>query len=118
MRGVAARSRKVSRPPFTFLHFFSETVEGIGQGRVTRNLGTFVKEISGALHISDEKSISMVYELLDTEGLYVGASSALNVVAAVELAQKLGPGMFQTCFDGSTFTCFVSGRLQGGNCVV
>jgi len=34
----------------------------------------------------------MVYELLDTEGLYVGASSALNVVAAVELAQKLGKG--------------------------
>jgi cysteine synthase len=34
----------------------------------------------------------MVYELLDTEGLYIGASSALNVVAAVELAAKLGPG--------------------------
>lgn len=34
----------------------------------------------------------MVYELLDSEGLYMGASSALNVVAAVELAQKLGPG--------------------------
>lgn len=34
----------------------------------------------------------MVYHLLDAEGLYVGASSALNVVAAVELAQKLGPG--------------------------
>lgn len=34
----------------------------------------------------------MVYELLDTEGLYMGASSALNVVAAVELAQKLGSG--------------------------
>lgn len=34
----------------------------------------------------------MLYDLLDTEGLYLGASSALNVVAAVELAQKLGPG--------------------------
>lgn len=34
----------------------------------------------------------MLYQLLDTEGLYVGASSALNVVAAVELAQKLGKG--------------------------
>lgn len=36
----------------------------------------------------------MLYDLLDTEGLYMGASSALNVVAAVELAQKLGPGTF------------------------
>lgn len=34
----------------------------------------------------------MLYQLLDTEGLYVGASSALNVIAAVELAQKLGKG--------------------------
>lgn len=34
----------------------------------------------------------MIYELLDTEGLYLGASTALNVVAAVELAQKLGKG--------------------------
>ena len=66
---------------------------GIGQGRITQNLGSFVNELSGALHISDAKSIAMVYELLDSEGLYMGASSALNVVAAVELAQKLGPGI-------------------------
>lgn len=67
-------------------------VAGIGQGRVTQNLGTFVNEISGAFTVPDEKSIAMVYELLHTEGLYLGASSALNVVAAVELAQKLGKG--------------------------
>jgi cysteine synthase A len=35
----------------------------------------------------------MLYEMLDTEGLYLGASSALNVVAAYELAQQLGPGV-------------------------
>jgi len=70
----------------------SSITEGIGQGRITKNLGTFVNELSGALHIPDAKSIAMVYELLDSEGLYMGASSALNVVAAVELAQKLGPG--------------------------
>jgi cysteine synthase A len=34
----------------------------------------------------------MVYRLLDEEGLYLGASSALNVVAAQLLAKKLGPG--------------------------
>lgn len=34
----------------------------------------------------------MVYDLLDSEGLYIGASSALNVVAAVELAQRLPQG--------------------------
>lgn len=66
--------------------------KGIGQGRITDNLATEVKNLSGALHIPDEKTIAMLYELLDTEGLYLGASSALNVVAAVELAQKLGKG--------------------------
>lgn len=35
----------------------------------------------------------MLYELLDTEGLYLGTTSALNVVAAVELAEKLGKGI-------------------------
>lgn len=67
---------------------------GIGQGRVTKNLGTFVNELTGAMHISDDKSLAMVYEMLDSEGLYLGASSALNVVAALELAQKLGPGAY------------------------
>jgi hypothetical protein len=51
-----------------------------------------VNDLSGSLHIPDAKSIAMVYELLDTEGLYMGASTALNVVAAVELAEKLGRG--------------------------
>jgi hypothetical protein len=36
----------------------------------------------------------MLYELLDTEGLYLGASSALNVVAAVELAERIGKGIY------------------------
>ncbi|KAG5342926.1 hypothetical protein C0989_005875 [Termitomyces sp. Mn162] len=70
----------------------SSITEGIGQGRVTQNLGTFVNELSGAFTVPDEKSMAMVYELLHTEGLYLGASSALNVVAAVELAQRLGKG--------------------------
>jgi len=70
----------------------SSITEGIGQGRITDNLGTFVKNLSGAFTVPDEKTLAMVYELLDTEGLYVGASTALNVVAAAELAQKLGKG--------------------------
>jgi cysteine synthase len=70
---------------------------GIGQGRITKNLGTFVNHITGALHIPDEKSITMVYDIMDTEGIYIGASSALNVVAAVELAKKLGSGNPATC---------------------
>ncbi|KAI0314925.1 cysteine synthase [Amylostereum chailletii] len=91
-------------PPGSVLHSYvssggklnersgSSITEGIGQGRITNNLATFVNDLTGALHIPDEKSITMVYDILDSEGIYIGASSALNVVAAVELAKQLGPG--------------------------
>ncbi|CAE6483356.1 unnamed protein product [Rhizoctonia solani] len=65
---------------------------GIGQGRITDNLAPEVKNLAGSLHIPDDQSIEMVYRLLDEEGIYVGASSSLNVVAARELALKKGPG--------------------------
>jgi cysteine synthase len=65
--------------------------EGIGQGRVTDNLAGEISQIDGAVFVSDEKSIEMVYRCLDEEGLYLGASSALNVVAAKEVAERLGP---------------------------
>jgi cysteine synthase A len=48
--------------------------------------------VDGSLHIDDKKTIEMVFRLLHEEGLFVGASSALNVVAAYELAKILGPG--------------------------
>ncbi|KAL1974911.1 hypothetical protein VTN31DRAFT_5115 [Thermomyces dupontii] len=70
----------------------SSITEGIGQGRVTDNLKPDIDLIDDSLHIPDEKSIEMVYRCLDEEGLYLGASSALNVVAAKEVAQKLGKG--------------------------
>jgi cysteine synthase A len=91
-------------PPGSVLHSYitsggklvertgSSITEGIGQGRVTDNLRPDIDLIDGSLHISDERSIEMVYRCLDEEGLYLGASSALNVVAAYDVAKKLGPG--------------------------
>lgn len=66
--------------------------EGIGQGRLTDNLKQDIDLIDGAIHIPDAKTIRMIYHLLHEDGLYVGASTALNVVAAKELAEKLGKG--------------------------
>ncbi len=91
-------------PPGSVLHAYitsggklsertgSSITEGIGQGRITDNLQQDIDLVDGALHIADEKSIEMVYRLLDEEGLYLGASSCLNVVAAKEVAEKLGKG--------------------------
>lgn len=66
--------------------------EGIGQGRVTANLAQDIHLIDNSLHIEDAASIEMVYRLLDQEGIYIGASSALNVVAAYRMAKELGRG--------------------------
>lgn len=91
-------------PPGSVLHSYIQTkgelmerqggsiTEGIGQGRVTDNLKPDIHKLDGSLHIPDEDSIAMVYDLLHEEGIYVGASSALNVVAAKKMAQQLGPG--------------------------
>lgn len=66
--------------------------EGIGQGRVTENLKPDVHLIDNSLYIEDEATIAMVYEMLAHDGLFMGASSALNVVAALRMAQQLGKG--------------------------
>jgi len=64
--------------------------EGIGTSRITRNLeGT---PIDDAVMPSDQEAVDMVYHLLDREGLFLGASSGLNVCAAVDVARRLGPG--------------------------
>jgi cysteine synthase A len=64
--------------------------EGIGQGRVTANLeGVVVDE---AFRIEDKDWLPVLYSLVQEEGLCLGGSSALNVLGAMELARKLGPG--------------------------
>ena len=70
----------------------SSITEGIGQGRITENFAPDIALLDGSLFISDEKSIEMVYRCLDEEGLYLGASSCLNVAAARDLAVQMGPG--------------------------
>ena len=64
--------------------------EGIGQGRITANLeGVVVDE---AYRIEDADWLKVLFNLIQDEGLCVGGSSALNVLGAVRLARKLGPG--------------------------
>ena len=91
-------------PPGSVLHAYIQSggelldrsggsiTEGIGQGRVTENLKPDIGLVDDSVRIEDEESIRMVYECLAEEGLYIGASSALNVVAAAKMAEKLGPG--------------------------
>ncbi|MGI3164778.1 cysteine synthase A [Pseudooceanicola sp. 200-1SW] len=64
--------------------------EGIGQGRITKNLEGFTPDFS--YQIPDAEALPYVFDLLSDEGICVGGSSGINVAGAVRLARELGPG--------------------------
>ncbi|GME76779.1 unnamed protein product [[Candida] boidinii] len=66
--------------------------EGIGQGRITGNVAADIDLCDGAYRIPDSETIVMLYRLLDEEGIYIGGTGALNVVAAVKIAETLPEG--------------------------
>jgi cysteine synthase A len=68
----------------------SSITEGIGQGRITKNLEN--APIDTAFQIPDAEALPIVFDLLEHEGLCVGGSSGINIAGAVRLAKQLGPG--------------------------
>jgi len=64
--------------------------EGIGQGRVTKNIeGLNVDE---AYRIEDQVAFSIIQQLRREEGLFLGLSSGINLAGAVRFARQRGPG--------------------------
>ena len=68
----------------------SSISEGIGQGRVTKNLED--APIDDAFQVTDVEMLEVIYDLLQHEGLCLGGSSGVNVAGAMKLARQLGPG--------------------------
>jgi cysteine synthase A len=68
----------------------SSITEGIGQGRITKNIEGAV--VDRAYLIPDGESVSVCFQLLQEEGLCLGGSSGVNVAGAIRLAKELGPG--------------------------
>ena len=68
----------------------SSITEGIGQGRITRNLEGI--KVDHAFRIDDAEAVTTTFRLLEEEGLCLGASSGVNVAGATQLARALGPG--------------------------
>ena len=62
-------------------------VEGIGIKRITENFKD--TPLDDAVRVEDRAWIAMAHWLLQNEGLYVGGSAALNVVAAARYAKTL-----------------------------
>jgi cysteine synthase A len=64
--------------------------EGIGQTRVTKNLEGI--SVDQAYRIPDQEALTIVYQLLRQEGLFLGLSSGINLASAARFAKERGPG--------------------------
>jgi cysteine synthase A len=83
----------------------SSITEGIGILRETANFRR--AKLDGALRGTDREAVEMAHFLLARDGLFLGASAALNCVGAVRLARRLGPGSMV-----ATILCDGGGRYQ------
>lgn len=102
--GLKAKRKDVvialADPPGAALHSYyttgelkaegSSITEGIGQGRITKNLEGL--KVDHSFQIPDSEAVQIVFELLAEEGLCLGSSSGVNVAGAIRLAKALGPG--------------------------
>ncbi len=68
----------------------SSITEGIGQGRITKNLEGVV--VDDQEQIPDSEALPVIFDLVQNEGLVLGGSSGINVAGAIRVAKKMGPG--------------------------
>jgi cysteine synthase A len=68
----------------------SSITEGIGQGRITKNIEG--APIDDAYQIGDAEALPIIFDLIKEEGLCLGGSSGINVAGAIRMAKDMGPG--------------------------
>ena len=73
-------------------HQVDSIVEGIGVNRLTANFSAGMNLIDDVIKVSDAQAMEMARWLVEKEGLFVGASSAVNCVAAAQVAKSMEPG--------------------------
>ena len=86
-------------------------VEGIGTGRVPPHM--VQRPYDEARAIREEDARAVARRLAREEGLLVGTSSALNIVAAIDLARELGPGKVVATVAVDTGLKYLAGDLFG-----
>ena len=73
-------------------HRYDTIAEGIGLDRVTRNFSSGFDCIDSAIRVTDQEAVDMAHWILHIEGLWIGSSSAMNVVGAIRTALSLPEG--------------------------
>ncbi|KAH9948625.1 PALP-domain-containing protein [Amylocystis lapponica] len=71
-------------------HQVDTVVEGIGINRLTNNFELALPIINDAFRITDAEAVAMSRYIVHNDGLFLGSSSACNLVACVKLARKMG----------------------------
>lgn len=70
-------------------HQMDTIVEGIGLNRSTKNFEAGLDLIDDAIRVTDQEAVKMARYLVNQEGLFLGSSSAVNLVACVKLIKSL-----------------------------
>ena len=84
----------------------SSITEGIGQGRITKNVEGSI--IDFPYLIDDAEALEIVFKLIEKEGLFLGLSSGINIAGAKRLAKDLGKGSTIV-----TILCDLADRYKG-----
>lgn len=71
-------------------HQVDSLVEGIGINRLTANFAAGMHLVHDAVQVSDEQAMQMARYMVQREGLFIGASSAVNLVTAAEVGMREG----------------------------
>ena len=98
-----------SSPTITKGHSGTHSVEGIGIGFIPPLLNPDLYD--EARGIPEEEARAMCRRLAREEGLLVGTSTGLNVVAAIALAKELGPGKTVVTVACDTGLKYMNGTL-------
>jgi len=101
-----------SSPSMTEGRAGAHRVEGIATGRVPPHMAG--KPYDEARAVSEDDARAMARQLAREEGLLVGTSSALNILAAIGLARELGAGKAVATVAVDTGLKYLAGDLFEG----
>ncbi|OAV94715.1 hypothetical protein PTTG_12005 [Puccinia triticina 1-1 BBBD Race 1] len=91
-------------------HQVDTVVEGIGSNWMTGNLEEIMDVVDDAIKVTDAEAISMSRKILEQEGLFLGSSSEVNLVASHKLALALNADREATGAETPGWICDSSHR--------
>jgi len=90
----------------------AHTIDGIGAGFV---VPMWEKGLADEMErVSTDEAVAMAFRLAREEGLFAGTSTGANVIAALRLAERLGPGarvVTVLCDTGMKYLKMYGGRV-------